>query len=224
MTNLLNERIKDIPIPDRMRRLPISDRGFPIPKFVPYVDGQPEFRGMDARHMMECVKRKLCWLCGEPMGVHITFVMGPMCAINRNNAEPPSHYRCAEYAAKACPFLAQPRMRRNEKDTPWRDGEAHVAGITIKRNPGVALLWTTRSYRTMRDGPGVLFTPGNPESIEAYCEGRVATLDEVMHSVDTGLPILRDMAAKEGPDAVMECEKVITAGITLLHAHLEKAA
>jgi hypothetical protein len=223
MTNLLNERIKDIPIPDRMRRLPISDRGFPIPKFVPYVDGQPEFRGMDGRHMMECIKRKLCWLCGEPLGVHMTFVMGPMCAINCNNAEPPSHYRCAEYAAKACPFLAQPKMRRNEKDTPWGD-EPHVAGIAIKRNPGVTLLWTTRHYQIMRHGPGVLFTPGETESIEAYCEGRTATLDEVMHSVDTGLPFLREEAAKEGSDAVKACEKVIEAGIKLLHMHLETAA
>jgi hypothetical protein len=216
----LNERIKDIPIPERMRKLPISSKGFPIPKFVPYVNGEPEFRGMDGRHLMECIKRKLCWLCGQPTGVHMTFVLGPMCAINRNNAEPPCHFRCAEYATKACPFLTQPRMRRNEKDTPWGD-EPISAGIAIKRNPGVALLWTTRSYRIMKEGSGVLFQLGDPEHIEAYCEGRKATLEEVMHSVNTGLPILLEMAAQE--DAVAECQHHIDKGVALLQAHLEKA-
>jgi hypothetical protein len=220
MNNLLNERIKDIPIPEKMRRLLISDRGFPIPKFVPYVDGKPEFRGMDGRHLTECVKRKLCWLCGEPLGVHMTFVLGPMCVINRNNAEPPCHYRCAEYAAKACPFLAQPKMRRNEKDGGIG---GVVAGIAIRRNPGVALLWTTRSYHTKMDRNGLLFTPGDPEHIEAYCEGRSATLNEVMHSVATGLPILLDMAKEDGDEALVLCHQMIDSGIGLLRWHLAKA-
>jgi hypothetical protein len=219
----LNERIKGIPIPDRMRRLPISDRGFPIPKFVPYVDGKPEFRGMDGRHLNECVKRKLCWLCGEPLGVHMTFVMGPMCAINVNNAEPPCHYRCAEYAAKACPFLTQPKMRRNEKDLPELMSAENTPGIPIRRNPGVALLWTTRSYKLNHDRNGVLFNPGLPEHIEAYCEGREATLEEVSHSVATGIPILMEVAEKEGPEAVKLCHKMIAEGLARLQMHLTKA-
>jgi hypothetical protein len=220
----LNERIKDIPIPDRMRRLPVSDRGFPIPKFVPYIDGKPEFRGMDGRHLNECIKRKLCWQCGEPLGVHMTFVMGPMCAINVNNAEPPNHYRCAEYAVKACPFLTQPRMRRNEKGMPDEVlSGATTAGIPIRRNPGVALLWTTRSYKLSHDRNGVLFHPDFPEHIEAYSEGREATLDEVMHSVATGVPILMEMAEKDGPEAVTLCQKMIGVGLRLLHQHLAKA-
>jgi hypothetical protein len=222
-TEALNERIKNISIPERMRKLPVSDRGFPIPKFVPYVDDKPEFRAMDGRHLTECVKRKLCWLCAEPLGVHMTFVLGPMCAINRNNAEPPCHYRCAEYAAKACPFLTQPKMRRNEKDLPWKDQESQTAGIAIRRNPGVALLWTTRSYQIDHDRNGLLFKPGEPEHIEAFCEGRAATLDEVLHSVETGLPILLEHAERDGGDAVAACLRMGADAIKLLRAHLEKA-
>jgi hypothetical protein len=189
---------------------------------VPTVDGKPEFRGMDGRHLNECIKRKLCWLCGEPLGVHMTFVIGPMCGINRINAEPPCHARCAEYAARACPFLTQPRMRRNEKDTPWGD-EPVAAGIAIKRNPGVALLWTTRSYRIVRDGPGVLFQLGDPEHIEGYAEGRRATFDEVMHSIDTGLPLLMEVAVEEGPDAVVALEQHIKRGTKLIATHVAMA-
>jgi hypothetical protein len=218
----LNERIKNIPVPPRMRKLAIDDRGFPIPKFVPYVDGKPEFRGMDGVHFKECIRRKLCWLCAEPLGVRMTFVIGPMCGINRINAEPPCHADCARYAAMACPFLSQPKMRRNEKDTPWDDFSEGVAGVGITRNPGVALLWTTRSYKIMRvaNGTGVLFTLGDPERIECYAEGRKATLDEVMHSIETGLPLLHAEAVKDGPEAITMFENMAKHGIALIKAHM----
>jgi hypothetical protein len=216
---LLNERIKNIPIPERMRKLPIDERGFPIPKFVPIIDGKPEFRGMDGQHLGECVRRKLCWLCAEPLGIHMTFVIGPMCGINRINAEPPSHFRCAEYAAKACPFLSQPRMRRNEKDVP-EDGT--VAGIGIKRNPGVALLWTTRSYNVIRDGNrGILFQLGEPEQIDVYAEGRKATAEEVEHSISTGIPLLMNIAVTEGRKAVEALQRQIDSGIALIARHMQ---
>ncbi|MEY9184740.1 hypothetical protein ABIG06_006288 [Bradyrhizobium sp. USDA 326] len=200
----LNERIKVFDLPDKMRRLPIDDRGFPIPKFVPYVNGKPEFRGMDGEHLRTCVRLKRCWLCGAPLGVNMTFVIGPMCMVNRNSAEPPCHR--ATYAAQACPFLSQPRMRRNEKDLPE---DTTVAGIAIKRNPGVTLLWTTKSYRVINTKTGPLFTIGEPVEVQFFCESRKATRDEIMLSIETGLPILREMARKDGPEAQAELEDMI---------------
>jgi hypothetical protein len=35
-----------------------------------------------------------------------SFVVGPMCGINRNSAEPPSHKECAQWSARNCPFLS----------------------------------------------------------------------------------------------------------------------
>ena len=43
----LNQRIRYLEMPSRFRHLPISDEGYPIPYFVPYYDGKPEFRGFD---------------------------------------------------------------------------------------------------------------------------------------------------------------------------------
>jgi hypothetical protein len=190
----------------------IDERGFPIPKFVPYVDGKPDFRGMEPNHLRDCIKKKLCWLCGEPLGVHMTFVIGPMCAINRNSSEPPSHHDCAEYSTKACPFLTQPKMRRNEKGL---TEDPQVAGIMIKRNPGVTMMWTTRSYKLMQAG-GILFQIGDPETIECRAEGRKATMAEIMHSITTGIPILREHAKLDGPEAEKELEKMILHGIALI--------
>jgi hypothetical protein len=73
-----------------------------------------------------------------------------------------------------------------------------VAGHAIKRNPGVALLWFARDYKVINDGTGKpLFRLGDPLAVEWYCEGREATREEVMHSINTGLSILRELAEKE---------------------------
>jgi hypothetical protein len=198
----LNKRIAHLEIPERMKRLPLSDEGYPVPWFVPFVDGKPEFRGMDGERLRIAVRLKRCWMCSHPLGVHMTFAIGPMCAVTRTIAEPPSHHGCLAYAVQACPFLTQPKMRRNEKDLP---DERHIAGNALMRNPGVILLWTTRGYRMFKaPNGGVLFTIGDPERLEYFAEGRPATRDEIMHSIDTGMPFLRKVAEDEGKDAVAE--------------------
>lgn len=211
----LNERIRKLVMPDRMRHLPINDQGFPIPFFVPYYDGKPEFRGFDPDKMRTCVRHQRCWLCGEPLGRFMVFVIGPMCAVNRVSAEPPSHYDCARYAAEACPFLAQPKMRRNEKDMP---DHLQPAGIMLKRNPGVTLLWVTRNYKPFKAHGGVLFTVGDPQRVEFFAEGRKAKHAEIMASIDSGMPTLREMAERDGPDAVAELEQMYTKALALVPA------
>ena len=199
--NQLNQRITDLEMPERMRRLPISDEGYPIPYFVPFIDGKPEFRGMDGEKLGLCVRLKRCWLCGQPLGVHMTFPIGPMCAVNRNISEPPSHHACALYGVRACPFLTQPRMRRNEKDLP----EGHIAGIGIKRNPGVMCLWTTKSYKVWRPRAAArCLRSAIRRRVEYFAEGRPATREEVLASMESGLPLLMEIAEQEGADAVTE--------------------
>jgi len=212
----LNERIRKLVMPDRFLHLPINDQGFPIPYFVPYYDGKPEFRGFDPDKMRICVHHQRCWLCGEPLGKFIVFVIGPMCAVNRVSAEPPSHYDCALYAAQACPFLAQPKMRRNEKEMP--EESRSPAGIMIRRNPGIALLWVTCNYKPFKADGGVLFKVGDPQRVEFFAEGRKATHAEIMTSIDSGMPILRKVAEQDGPDAVVELEQMYTKAMELVPA------
>jgi hypothetical protein len=210
----LNQRIRQLEMPERFRHLPLSDEGYPIPFFVPYYGGKPEFRGFDPDKLRACVKLKRCWLCGEPLGRFMVFTIGPMCAVNRVSAEPPSHYDCALYATKACPFLSQPRMRRNEKDMP---DHLEAAGIMLRRNPGVTLLWVTRHYRPFKDGQGgVLFNVGDPHRVEFYAEGRKATHEEIMASIDSGMPMLRAVAERDGSEAVAELEQMYTEAMELV--------
>lgn len=212
-------------IPPRVAALPIEARGFPVPWFVQWFEdgkptdgtGVPDFRVVDERKLVRAVKEKRCWICGQRLGVHLAFVIGPMCAINRVISEPPSHSDCAEFAARNCPFLTRPRMRRNEKDLP--EGNTPAAGFGIKRNPGVTCLWVTRSYRPFRPHvgyPGILFRIGEPERVLWFAEGREATRDEVMASIDSGLPLLRAPADQEGAAAVAALEKQYSAAMSLI--------
>jgi len=210
----LNVSILGIPIPDRMKRLPISNKGYPVPWFVAFHNGDWDFRVIGPGKIESAVKRKLCWLCGQPLGVHQVFTLGPMCSVNRVSAEPPSHLECADYAARACPFLSKPKMRRNEVDMP----EEHQppAGIMLRRNPGVTALWVTKKYQPFRAGEGVLFEIGEPERVLWFAEGRIATRAEVMASISSGMPFLEAEAIKEGKVAMEELARCFTRSQSLL--------
>ncbi len=199
------------PRPARMARLPLDARGFPVPWFVLWVDGKPDFRVIRDGGVAIAHNKKLCWLCGESMGQFGAFVIGPMCGINRTIAEPPAHRDCAEYAVTACPFLTKPMAVRNERGL---DDYKEPAGIMIKRNPGVFLLWVTREWRPFRVDNGVLFRLGDPSHVAFYREGRAATRPEIDASIESGLPLLLEPAVAQGPDAV--------AALNRMRANFEK--
>lgn len=187
-------------LPHRMKHLAIDERGYPIPWFVDYdKDGKPEFRAMDPIKWARAVREKYCWVCGLRMGRYLAFVAGPMCGINRTSSEPPSHLECARWSAINCPFLANPEAIRRVDDKVTMDAEKNVAGgIPIMRNPGVAMVWVTKDYTTWTPpNGGRLLTMGEPERVEWYCRGRVATRAEVEESIAAGLPALVAMARIE---------------------------
>lgn len=191
----------DVPMPDKIAALPRDDLGRPVPWFVHHVDGEPEFRVIRPNGIALAVREQRCWICGKlRFGVTAqAFVVGPMCAVNRVSSEPPSHLACAIYAARVCPFLANPSKRRREGNLP--DGHHDPGGVMIRRNPGVALVWLSKRWTTRRVSNGVLFDIGVPREVHWFHEGRAATHDEVLASIDSGLPALIDVANNEGPDA-----------------------
>jgi hypothetical protein len=205
--------MSSIEIPHRISKLPISPDGYPVPWFVQWLkdgkpcepgEGVPDFRVMDTKKFRHAIQFRNCWVCGEQLGAYRTFVIGPMCAINRTSAEPPVHFECGKFSVVACPFLTQPRMRRNEKDMPI--DTRNPAGEMIKRNPGVTCLWITKKYTMFKNNDGYLFRIGEPTRTLWFAEGRPATREEIMHSIDTGYPLLMRMAESEGGEAIKQLE------------------
>jgi hypothetical protein len=192
-------------LPERIAKLPVDERGFPVPWFVQWIDGKPDFRVIDSRKLVVAVNQRLCWVCGEPLGRHMAFTIGPMCAINRTSGEPPSHRECAVFSATACPFLTKPKVKRREEGKPE---DVNFGANHIDRNPGVALVWVTKSYKPFPNSDGgVLFEVGDPEEVLFFAEGRRATQEEVMHSIDTGIPFLQSAALLDGADAEEELSR-----------------
>lgn len=218
------------PLPPRIGRLPVDHRGFPVPWFVQWYDrgrisepgvGTPDFRVIDTSKMAVAVRQRRCWICGQPTGRNLAFTIGPMCAVNRVTSEPPAHFECAEFSAKACPFLTQPRMRRNEKGLPEQRTDA--AGIHIDRNPGAVCVWVTRLYTPFKPevgAPGTLFKIGDPERVLWFAHGRAATRTEVKASIDSGFPLLLKAAELQGAEAVSDLYQQLEEALPLLPAEV----
>jgi hypothetical protein len=200
----LNASIRDIPVPERMMHRPVSRQGYPVPYFVAKnKEGEWDFRVIHPETAIRCMRQKICWMCGKPLGQFLCFVAGPMCVATRTSAEPPCHLECARYAAIACPFLSQPRMKRNEVDLP--EGHTAPAGTAIMRNPGCAAVLVTRTWKPFRDGNGgILIRMGDPQRVEWYAQRRAATRQEVQDSIVSGSRLLFETCPPEEHDEIKQ--------------------
>lgn len=192
-------------VPARMQSLPIDPVWkLPVPWFVEWIDGKPAFPVASGKKWGQAVRDKLCWCCGKKLGDVMAFVIGPMCGINRTTSEPPCDVLCAIYAAQACPFLTRPKMKRMDISAYTEAGAVDAPGIPIDRNPGCCAIWITKRYEVFDAGNGPLIELGEPQIVHWYAEGRKATRAEVLHSIETGLPALLEMAKVDGPEAEAE--------------------
>lgn len=186
----------DIPaLPPHMSNRPLDKRGYPVPYFVAWVDGVPDFRVADSHKLDMCVNFEFCWLCGKPLGSHRVFVVGPMCTVNRISSEPPSHRACAEFAAAACPHMVRPTAKRREANLP--EDRKEPRGIMVMDNPGAVALWESSSYSIDRTREGVIVDIGEPDAVDWWTKGHKTTRrDEVLPAFEASVTRLRKMTAE----------------------------
>jgi hypothetical protein len=172
-----HQSLTGIETPARIRALPVDQRGYPVPRFVAWFDGKPDHRVIDPAYVHRCIRDRVCWICGEPLGRTGFFAFGPACALEQTTGEPPMHRGCAEYAVRACPFLSRPTAHRRRAAMPPDDlivSEQHIEG-----NPGVTVLWGTKDWTPfthpgLKMNGGILFRFGEPVEVLWYTEGRLA--------------------------------------------------
>ena len=210
------------PPPLRMQSLPLNEQGYPTPFFVSYVDGKPDFRLADPQKLRHCIKYKRCWLCGQPLGTKVAFVIGPMCLCNHLSSEPPSHDACARWALVACPFLTRPRAKRREANRP--EDINKPGGFMFEGNPGVCVLYATKEWSIERDPKGKpLVLIGEPLAApEWYTEGRPATYDEALDGFEHSIRNLREFSEKM--DGTEEARVALEADIEQARRHLPARA
>jgi len=193
------------PLPAGMRDLPLDERGIPVPWFVDWFAGKPDFRVVDGRKLAEGWKRDLCWICGKPLYAFRAWIVGPIGMINRCTREPPAHLECARVALTQCPFLSNPQMKRSKAALP----AGHSGGGNlVEHNSGLSSAWITKGRG------GELFDPGNgplfrifpPHKVEWFYKGAPATDDEVRAEFGQAAGRLREIDRQHGPAALQNLE------------------
>lgn len=221
----MNQRRPNLPpLTPRIAALPIDERGYPVPYFVQWLHpdgspakrglGKPDHRVMDSTAFMDCVMNGKCWVCGQSMGRIGVFVIGPMCAVNHNTAEPPSHQDCARWSVMGCPFLSNPDMVRREAGMP--EGVVDAAGFMIRRNPGVMALWSSRTWKPYAAPGGFLMDTGDPISVEWWCRGQLATRQQVIDAITSGCPILKGVC--RSPEDIAAVDTAVEKAMALVPA------
>lgn len=182
-------------LPDHMRALPVDARGYPIPWFVKWIDGKPDFRVLDDEKFKKSVRFNLCHVCGNKLGRHRSFIGGPMATLQRISGEPPMHLDCALFAVKACPFMLMPRSKRRTANLPDELTGITPPGIEIvDENPGISCIWTCSLYTINRDR-GV-FEFRSLVSEHWFTEGREATQDEITAALNDARQKLAERLSK----------------------------
>lgn len=188
-------------LPKRVARLPTDRRGFPIPWFVAWRDGQPHFPAVDAAKLGIAWNEDLCWVCGDRLGSIRGWVVGPMSAIEGATPEPPSHYDCARFSVCNCPHLSTATAPFSEKYE-GAEGYAPQANVSKVRT-GATAIWMTkgRGATPFRAGQGTLFGLNEPVRLEWFADGRPAAAREVAEAIALALPTLQRTAEREGRSA-----------------------
>jgi hypothetical protein len=210
MSELLTLR-ESVAMPARIAALPRDHRGFPVPYFVQWQNGEPVFPAFDPVRFKRCVERQFCWVCGQPLGRMMAFTIGPMCVINRVTAEPPAHAECAHYSVQVCPFLTTPKMGRVPAHKVHDDGVQAPGGIMVPGNPGGAVVWICRTYRVEQTATGPIIRIGDPiGGVEWWIRGQRAAPDAAAALFDSAARRLRLLALEhDGLEALPAVERQI---------------
>lgn len=173
------------PLPAHMRQLPIDRRGYPIPWFVKWIDGVPDFRVLDEAKVLRCLHEKRCQICGGALGRFKAFVGGPLMIQQRVSLEPPMHRDCAEFAIKTCPYMLHAAAKKRLTHLPAEIAEQiNVGMVQTDGNPGVFGLHVCLAY-SVDTSRGILHMGAPVEPVTWYVGGEVCTDPSVVSAAIT---------------------------------------
>ncbi len=103
---------KSVEIPQKMKNLDKDGRGYPIPfNVLRDENGKPFFTVNDDSKYIQCIKERICAICGNLLSDDMWFVGGIKSAFHQHGLfiDSPVHYECGNYSLKVCPYLATSR-------------------------------------------------------------------------------------------------------------------
>jgi hypothetical protein len=133
-----------IEIPQFLSHLP-TYRGYPAAFFQLWSDGVPDFRAIDTDKWAQCLKEKLCGICGKRLGEFCYFIGGPLSRDNKLFTDPPMHQDCAEFASRTCPFLSGKKLEYSDK--PVEHDNAVILTAPMAPRPDRMFIMRTRTAK-----------------------------------------------------------------------------
>ncbi len=178
---------KDVPIPERMQKLPRDARGYPIPfNILRDKDGKAHFTINDHEKAAICVNERRCPICGDLNDKTLWFAGGPLSAFHPAGCyiDQPMHHECVQYAMKVCPYLAAPRYA-GRIDTGTLDPnklpeETIVVDPTmIARRPDIFVLVEALTYTLSKGAPPFLHLhPQGRRRVEFWRKGEQLSYED----------------------------------------------
>lgn len=157
----------NLEIPKELAHLKIDKRGYPVPYFVSWVDGEPEFRFMDAHRVKMIIERKVCHICGLKLPKdYFYFISGPIGLQNRISSDAAMHKVCAEFSLRACPHLYLQKSERRENDELGKIVGSNPSPV-IKGKPNTLLLIKSDKWKQVKHD-GQTYIQYRPVSSEKY--------------------------------------------------------
>jgi len=190
--------------PPEVKHLPVCPhRRLPIP-FIAEVgpDGIGHFTILDNKRARDCLERRLCAMCGLPMGAEVA-LLGDAASLRPSGIwiEPPVHERCAEIAASGlCPFVSRERVPRR----PPEDGVAIVGmgpdeladvGRTIAKRPwvmAIARTYTTGLVISHGGHPVMVYQADAIVRVRRYAWDAAGKLAEVLPAPTRAVRVVRN--------------------------------
>lgn len=152
-------------LPPIMKHLKLDERGYPIPFFVPIVNGKPEFRYQDGKKQKLALEKKLCSICGKKLYKGSYWIItGPIGFNNCVASDPPMHEDCARFSLMACPHIAYQYADRRT--------EAPVDAPQLSEKPSEIILIQANKYRVVEGKNVYRFRPVYLERYE-YINGKL---------------------------------------------------
>lgn len=164
----------NLDVPKQLAHLKIDSRGYPIPYFVSWIDGKPEFRFLEQDRLDMILERKVCHICGKKLPQDFFyFIAGPWGLHNKISTDAPMHRLCAEFSLVACPHLYLQKAERRDNDplakTLLNERAKHDPG-----KPDTLFLVKCDKIKITRDGgrPYIHFRPVSTEK-HVYENGKL---------------------------------------------------
>lgn len=94
------------PVPVQLAHRPTL-AGLVVPYVTPQaIDGRWLFGVIDQQRLWQCLTRRLCQICGQPLDQPFVLLLRETDLPRQRISEPGSHPVCAAYTIRACPMVA----------------------------------------------------------------------------------------------------------------------